>query len=301
MRRPLNPGSRRPLKLTGPLLGAFLVTLAVGWLGAGLPALAPARGDDDPARPRNGYPLAYAIKDAKIIAAPGTVHDPGTIVVRRGLIEAVGPAKDVVVPFDAEVIDGKGLTVYPGFIDLFTTAGQRPGVERSATGRGRPVDLAESPLAATPADNRRGLTPEFEAAGALELTDALAEPRRRLGFTAFVSAPGGAIATGQSALVSLSGLPRRDAIVKAPVALHVHLAQPTEPSAAATPGHPDTPLQPPGLGRRRLAVDQGGSENPYPRVLDGRGCPPSAGDARRRISPDARGAGSGRELCPYAL
>ncbi|MGZ3470453.1 MAG: amidohydrolase family protein, partial [Isosphaeraceae bacterium] len=269
MRRPLNPGSRRPLKLTGPLLGAFLVTLAVGWLGAGLPALAPARGNDDPARPRNGYPLAYAIKDAKIIAAPGTVHDPGTIVVRRGLIEAVGPAKDVVVPFDAEVIDGKGLTVYPGFIDLFTTAGQRPGVERSATGRGRPVDLAESPLAATPDDNRRGLTPEFEAAGALELTDALAEPRRRLGFTAFVSAPGGAIATGRSALVSLSGLPRRDAILKAPVALHVHLAQLSEPSAAATPGHPDTPLQPPGLGRRRLAVDQGGSENPYPRALMG--------------------------------
>ena len=269
MRRPLNPGSRRPMKLTGPLLGALLLTLAVGWLGAALPALAPARGDDDPARPRNGYPLAYAIKDAKIIAAPGKVHDPGTIVVRRGLIEAVGPAKDVVVPFDAEVIDGKGLTVYPGFIDLFTTVGQRPGVERSATGRGRPVDLAESPLAATPADNRRGLTPEFEAAGALELTDALAEPRRRLGFTAFVSAPGGAIATGQSALVSLSGLPRRDAIVKAPVALHVHLAQPTEPSAAATPGRPDTPLQPPGLGRRRLAVDQGGSENPYPRALMG--------------------------------
>ena len=189
--------------------------------------------------------------------------------VRGGLIEAAGPAKDVVVPFDAEVIDGKGLTVYPGFIDLFTTVGQRPGVERSATGRGRPVDLAESPLAATPADNRRGLTPEFEAAGALELTDALAEPRRRLGFTAFVSAPGGAIATGQSALVSLSGLPRRDAIVKAPVALHVHLAQPTEPSAAATPGRPDTPLQPPGPGHRRLAVDQGGSENPYPRALIG--------------------------------
>ena len=173
------------------------------------------------------------------------------------------------MPFDAEVIDGKGLTVYPGFIDLFTTVGQRAGVERSATGRGRPVDLAESPLAATPADNRRGLTPEFEAAGALELTDALAEPRRRLGFTSFVSAPGGAIATGQSALVSLSGLPRREAIVKAPIALHVHLAQPTEPSTAASPGRPDTPNLPPGLGRRRLGADQGASENPYPRALMG--------------------------------
>jgi len=256
MRRTWNQVSR-PLKLSGPLLGALVL------------ALAPARGDDDPARPRNGYPVAYAIKDAKIIAAPGKIHDPGTIVVRGGLIEAVGPAKDVTVPFDAEVTEGKGLTVYPGFIDLFTTAGQRAGVERSATGRGRPVDLSESPLAATPADNRRGLTPEFEAAGALELTDSLAEPRRRLGFTSFLSAPGGAIATGQSALVSLSGLPRRDAIVKAPVALHVNLAQPTEPASAAAPSRPDTPNMPPGLGRRRFGADQGASENPYPRALMG--------------------------------
>ena len=41
MRRPLNPGSRRPMKLTNSLLGALLLTLAIGWLGAALPALAP--------------------------------------------------------------------------------------------------------------------------------------------------------------------------------------------------------------------------------------------------------------------
>ncbi len=84
--------------------------------------------------------------------------------VRRGMIEAVGPAKDVTVPYDAETIDGKGLVVYPGFIDLYTTIGQRAGVERSATGKGRPVDLAEAPLISTPPDNRKGLTPEFDVA-----------------------------------------------------------------------------------------------------------------------------------------
>ena len=129
------------------------------------------------------------------------------------------------------------------------------------------MDLAESPLAATPADNRRGLTPEFEAAGAIELTDALAESHRRLGFTSILSVPGGAIATGQSALVTLSGLPRRESIVKAPVALHIHLAQPSEPTSAATPGRPETPNQPgpmPGVMRRRFAAEQGGTENPYP-------------------------------------
>ena len=206
------------------------------------------------------------------MAGPGKTFDPGTIVVRRGVIEAVGLAKDVTVPYDAETIDGKGLVVYPGFIDLYTTIGQRAGVERSATGKGRPVDLAEAPLISTPPDNRKGLTPEFEVAGALELTDALAEPRRRLGFTDLLSAPAGAIATGQSALVSLSGLPRREAIIAAPVALHVHLAPPTEP--AATAAAPDAarpgPGQVPGQGRRRgFGGAEGAGENPYPRVLMG--------------------------------
>jgi len=174
----------------------------------------------------------------------------------------------VTVPYDAETIDGKGLVVYPGFIDLFATVGQRAGVERSATGKGRPVDLAEAPLISTPPDNRKGLTPEFEVTGALELGDAVAEPRRRLGFTDLLSAPAGAIATGQSALVSLSGLPRREVIIAAPVALHVHLAPPTDPPAAAAT--PATPAQVPGQGRRRgFGGQEGAGENPYPRVLMG--------------------------------
>ena len=57
--------------------------------------------------------------------------------------------------------------------------------------------------------------------------------------------------------------------MKAPVALHIHLSQPTEPAAAATPGCPDTPNMPPGVGRRRFCGDQGAGENPYPRRLMG--------------------------------
>src|SRR5262245_13826706 len=229
---------------------------------------------DEPTTPLGSgtYPAAYAIRGAKVVAATGKVFDPGTIVVRRGVIEAVGPEKVVAIPYDAETIEGRGLMVYPGFIDLYTTVGQRAGVERSLTGRGRPVDLAEAPLAATPADNRRGLTPEFEVAGVIEPTDALAEPRRRLGFTDLLSAPAGAIATGQSALVSLSGLPRREAIVAAPVALHVNLAPPFEPAGTGprpdANANPTTPGPPP--GRRRGPFEPAGPvENPYPRALMG--------------------------------
>ncbi len=266
MGRSQQPGlGWRSLAVGVGLLGITALGLAAAW--------SPVSADDRSSLGSGVYPAAYAIQGAKVIAAPGKVFDPGTIVVRRGVIEAVGPAKEIAIPYDAESIEGKGLVVYPGFIDLYTTVGQRSGVERSATGRGRPVDLAEAPLASTPADNRRGLTPEFEVAGQIELTEALAEPRRRLGFTDLLSAPAGAIATGQSALVSLSGLPRREAILAAPVALHVNLAPPFEPGGTA--GRPDAnpptpgPGPGPGQGRRRGAEPAGPVENPYPRALMG--------------------------------
>ncbi len=115
-------------------------------VGMGLAALRSLVAADEPGGLGSGvYPVAYAIKGAKVVAAPGKVFEPGTIVVRRGVIEAVGPEKDVAIPYDAESIPGKGLVVYPGFIDLYTTVGQHAGVERSATGRGRPVDIADAP------------------------------------------------------------------------------------------------------------------------------------------------------------
>ena len=94
MRRPMNPASRRLRRsLRRPLC------LPLSRAGCGVARDRRGRISDrragtiPPAGPRHGYPTAIAIKDAKIVAAPGKVHDPGTIVVRRGVIEAVGPAR----------------------------------------------------------------------------------------------------------------------------------------------------------------------------------------------------------------
>lgn len=248
MNRPPAPSRepRPPARLAWLLTPLLLATLGP-----------PTKAADDP-----GFPEAYAVKGAMLFIAPGKVVDDGVLVIRRGLIEAAGPSADVAVPFDAEVVEGKGLAVYPGFIDLFTSACQKAGVERSTTGRGRPVELSETTLAATPADNRKGLTPEFLAAEALDLNDGLADPRRKLGFTDMLTAPAGAIATGRSAFVGLTGLPRRDALLKSPVALHVQVSPPQEPSPPA--GQPT----PPG-GRGRGPGGGGVSEDPYPRALMG--------------------------------
>src|SRR5262245_12191254 len=84
----------------------------------------------------------YAIKDAKIYPVSGPVIAHGTIVIRNGLIEAVGAS--VQAPAEATVIDGNGLVVYPGLIDSFTDTGlpetpaatqtgQRGGGQRGGT------------------------------------------------------------------------------------------------------------------------------------------------------------------------
>ncbi len=63
----------------------------------------------------------YAITDARLVTLTGEVIESGTIVLRGGLIEALGP--NVTPPADAVLIDGDSMTVYPGFIDAYSQAG----------------------------------------------------------------------------------------------------------------------------------------------------------------------------------
>ena len=213
-------------------------------------------------------PAAYAVVGATIHPGNGPAIENGVVVVRDGTIEAVGKAEEVAIPADSETIDAKGMSVYPGFIDLYTTLGVPADAVRSKTGAGRNVPYPDFAYPATPPDNRLGMTPEFEVAGAFELADSTAEERRKLGFTDILSAPGHAIAGGQSALVSLSGLPRREAIVRAPVAQHIILRNPSgtpffeghgeaatceamaHDLANTAPGDPPTPAPAPEPGKR---------------------------------------------------
>src|SRR5262245_60267706 len=66
-------------------------------------------------------PNIYAIRGAKLITAVGAPVANGTVVIPNGLSEAVGA--NVTAPADAMVIDGAGMTVYPGLIDMGTAAG----------------------------------------------------------------------------------------------------------------------------------------------------------------------------------
>lgn len=172
-------------------------------------------------------PSAYAVKDARVVVEPGTVLPKATVVVRDGLIAAVGA--DVAVPADALVIDGAGLTVYPGFLDAGSPRGYDPALRRSQGGPPAADDRIADPLAATQPDNRKGMTPEFAAQTALKLDEEAVAPWRRVGFTAHLVVPEGGYLSGTSALVSLSGAVPREALLKAPVALHSRFGRVTDP------------------------------------------------------------------------
>src|SRR5262245_52302426 len=71
--------------------------------------------------PTADAPHIYVIRGARLVTAIGAPIASGTIVLRNGMIEAVGT--DVQAPADAMVIDGAGMTVYPGLIDMGNGAG----------------------------------------------------------------------------------------------------------------------------------------------------------------------------------
>src|ERR1700683_3179118 len=82
-------------------------------------------------------PSTVAIRNAKIVTVSGPVIAKGTVILKNGLIEAVG--ENVAVPADAWVVDGEGMTVYPGLIDALSTVGMPGGApaHTAAAGGGR--------------------------------------------------------------------------------------------------------------------------------------------------------------------
>jgi imidazolonepropionase-like amidohydrolase len=160
---------------------------------------------------------SYAITNAKIVTVSGPAIEKGTVVVRDGLIAAVGA--DAKAPADAEVFDGTGLTVYPGFFDTLTNVGMqtaRPSASPSP---------ASSPAPAQANSNYpAGLRPELLAADDLRGGDSQFENVRNAGFTTVVTVGRTGIFNGQSAIINLAGETVSGMIVKAPFAEHVSFA-----------------------------------------------------------------------------
>lgn len=166
----------------------------------------------------------YAITNARIVPVSGPVIENGTIVIRNGLITQVGAS--IRAPADARVIDGTGLTVYPGLLDSYTSLGMpqpnpSPGRGGGAgTAAATPTPPAQT-ISAPNSTQPPGLQPELLAIDLLQSGGAQIEAARSAGITAALTAPREGILIGQSALINLAGDNPQQMIVRAPVALHI--------------------------------------------------------------------------------
>ncbi len=70
---------------------------------------------------RDNTPRVFAFTNAEIVVEPGRTVGGATLVIRDGIIEAVG--RRVSIPADATQIDLNGAYIYPGFIDMYANYG----------------------------------------------------------------------------------------------------------------------------------------------------------------------------------
>jgi imidazolonepropionase-like amidohydrolase len=162
---------------------------------------------------QGGEPQYFAIRGVKVVPVSGPPIENATIVISRGLITTIG--KDVTIPPEAWVIDGKGLTVYPGLVDSFTDVGipaAPPAAGEAGPRRGVQEGAARGP------EDRPASTPWRSGADEVNLSDKRIETWRNGGFTTVVSAPKGGIFPGQAAVLDLAGERAGDLVVKSPVA-----------------------------------------------------------------------------------
>ena len=156
-------------------------------------------------------PTTYAITHAKIFTLSGATIDDGTIVIQNGKIANVGAA--VEVPSGAQVIDGKGLQVYPGLFDPVTQMGLREigavsaTVDSSETGQFNPDVIAAE--AVLPSSEH---IPVTRAAG---ITEVLAVPASG----GMDSGGASGILGGQASAIHMSGWTISDMLLKKNVAM----------------------------------------------------------------------------------
>ena len=186
---------------------ALVVAAAVGAALLG-PARAAAQG---------GEPQYFAIRGVTVVPVSGPRVENTTVIISRGVIKAV--AKDAAIPDEAWVIEGKGLIVYPGFIDSFTDV----GIALTPAPSGGEARARSQPPASRGPEDRPGSTPWRSAADEASLSDKRVETWRSAGFTTVISAPKGGMFPGRAALLDLAGERNGDMVVKTPVAVPVSL------------------------------------------------------------------------------
>jgi len=179
----------------------------------GICLLAPEILSAQDERPLAPVGRTYALTNATIVQAPGRKIEKGTVVMKDGLITAVGVG--VAIPAEAIVIKADSMYVYAGFIDGLSHAGvTKPKEEKPE----KPKDPGNPPA------ERAGITPQVDVRNLLNPNDKSIEDLRNLGFTVSQVVPYGNLLPGSGAIVLLGGKSPDDMVLVNRSALYSELS-----------------------------------------------------------------------------
>jgi imidazolonepropionase-like amidohydrolase len=182
----------------GPIvLALFLVNLC----GVAVWAVPKTR---PPAGLRENTPTVHAFTGARIVVSPGKVIANGTLVIRDGVITAVGA--DAKIPGTARIWDMQGKTLYPGLIDAYATLPHDAHTKTETGGYWNP-----------------NVTPEVRAEQIYRADRATNEKWRSQGVAVRLIAPEGGVIHGRSALVTTGDGDSSQVTLRDQTALHMKL------------------------------------------------------------------------------
>ncbi len=159
-------------------------------------------------------PQVWALVGARVVVAPGQVLDGATILVRDGVIEAVGAG--LTVPAEARRVELEGKSVFPGFIEAYLEREWPKDALDGDGGKARPRLHPERDVAPF----------AFDADRAGDL--------RAAGFTTALVAPAPGVFRGTSAWLNLGDQGLAENLLCTEVAHHAGL------NAGEEPGYGDS-------------------------------------------------------------
>ena len=167
---------------------------------------------NDVATPRSGY---YAFINAKIYKDAKTIINSATLIIKQGKIEAVGA--NLPVPKEAIIIDCKGKSIYPSFIDIYSDYGMSQ-VQPSMTTYRSPSQMLSNTKG--PYSWNQALKTEVLHVKNFSVNDARAKEYRKLGFGSVLSHQLDGISRGVGLLTTLAKEKENMVILKEKASAH---------------------------------------------------------------------------------
>lgn len=152
----------------------------------------------------------YVIENVFITARAGQTPTFGSVLIEDGMIKQIGSS--INAPFDAEIIDGDSMYVYPGFIDALSHTAVKSAEEDK--------DSPKVKNPGSPPNGAAGITPQHTAAEMISTKEKSIKDLRTAGITISHVVPNGKMLPGQGAVVLLSGDSPEDMLLRSDMSMY---------------------------------------------------------------------------------